>query len=235
MTESFLARFEGVLGDLNSWVYADAVRRDNLTTPRKLASPVRKVVEEIVSDCNGLLSCWRMDDSLGYGAASSIIWNLDGGRLADVLKDVDLLMNFIANEKRIDLPRPKVRILDIYENNLSRLLELLSRLIRDETPLLTEELMALAAIRDSLMTKTQIAALEKARTLADEVWHSGGSYEIIGEFRTLMEPILENVYPLEPRNWSCMKTDEAHRLLKRLKEVHEDLEVTELWDNLTSA
>lgn len=232
---SYFSRFEETLGDLNSWIYADVIRRDNVTIPRELASPVRKVVEEIVSDCNGLVSCWRMDDSVGYGAASSIIWNLDGGRLADVLKGVDLLVNFVANEEAIDLPRPRVRILESYEGNLSRLLELLSRLIMDESPLLTEELLTLAAIRESLMTNAQRVTLEKVRRVGDEVWFAGTNHKLIGDFRSLIEPLLENVYPLEPRNWADMKTDEAHRLLNRLKEVHEELEITELWDNLTSA
>lgn len=235
MTESFFSRFEAILGNLDSWPYGDLIRSGKLSSEHKLNSPVNKIVEELIADCTELLSYWRLDESVGYEALSSFIWHLDGGRLAEALKAVDKLMTFVANEKLIDLPRPRPRVLESYEAKFSGLLILLSRLARDESVSLVEELMGLAAIRTSLMTRAQTAAVEKARTLADEVWHFGGSYRLVGEFRGLVEPILESVYPLAPRNLSCMKTDDAHRLLAELKKVHEDMEVMELWDNLTSA
>lgn len=234
---SYLSRFEDALGDVDSWVYKDLIRRNNLIVSSKFNSPVRKVAGRIVADCKGLADHWSVTEPFnGYLNTSSIVRNLGDGNLSEVLKELDKLVSLLAAlevDNPTPLPTSKRRVLEKYENNFSQLLKLLSVLTRNETPLLTEELLAIVSLRYAFMTPIQVASLKKARKLGDKLWIAEENYKDLGKFIDLLEPLIQKVYPAESSSWSALKTDEVYRLLEQLKKVHEDMEVLELWNTLT--
>jgi hypothetical protein len=225
---TYTERFTEVLGDIGEPFYGELMRCEIGGVSFDLQSPVVVYANQVGSAVRYALEQWRTYELPEADLSSQVSWHFDGGNLPlglAVLDEVCKLLQGNGRPARL-LKEPAAVILERIDERAEAFLEVLSQAQRSEIPALAEELFSMAARARHHLNPRETDALTSARSLSKILWLEEPSAWVLKEF-------LESIRKIKPP--FLFRPNEANGLASRLEKLQQELEVQELWDELTAS
>lgn len=232
MVETFVVRFEEVLGDLNARPYNELIVADSFGRNRSpWASQLQRTMVSLEDFIQLTFEAWLEGHDDLFEEENAVVSLLDllgDGELREAL----LALDFIVEELKKDGGEFKERLEDDplaalagIEERVEALLDQLAKAVKDPVPLLAEKILTEALQLPRLEKSNSSYRMRLARETCDYIWLEGSSCANVEAFIQATEDALDR---------ATRVSTHYQELRAKLVDEQHNLEIYELWRKHTS-
>lgn len=223
MAESFLARFEAVLGDLDADNYKRLVAEGDF---RRWYSPMASKLERTITALQDFLrvsfDAWLKTDTPQEEVIQDAIWFLDDGELRESVMLIDSINDSLrdpAGELQQLLEGEASVVAADLERLMVELLDNLAKTVNSPIPLLAEAMISEISHFPQTVNQEFEGTFSTIRKVGDKIWAEGPTTKNVETFLSELDPVAKEM-GIRARYWHLRET---------LVDEQNDLEVYELW------